>query len=707
MPIIKILPKPGLNRENTRYTTEGGYYECDKIRFRQGTPETIGGWIRISTYKFLGVCRSLWNWLTLGGLNLMGVGTNLKYYIELGGVYYDATPVRATNTGSPTFAATNGSATIVVTDPKHGAALNDYVTFTGATSLGGNITALVLNATYQITSVIDENSYTFTASATANASDTLNGGTATESIYEIYFTATTGSSQVQVEDRGHGCVVGDFVTYSGAVTLGGAITATVLNAEQQVVAVIDDDNYVIDVGVNANSSDTGDGGSLTVAEYQVNVGAEIQLPLVGWGAGSWGIGTWGIGSTSAIQLRLWSQGNFGEDLIFGPRGGGLYYWDATNNVGSRGFPISELPGASDTPVVQNQVFVSDVSRFVFCFGCNEIGSTQLDPLLIRWSAQEDAANWTPTAENQSGSLRLSQGSQIIGAVQSRQEIIVFTDTAVYGLQYLGPPFVWGATLLGDGTSIAGPKAAAFAPPAVFWMGKDKFYIYNGNVQTLECNLRQYVFSDMNQQQSFQTFAAVNEGFNEVWWFYCSANSTVIDRYVVYNYAESIWYYGTMGRTAWIDAGIRPNPIAATYAKNLVSHESGVNDNVDGTPNPINAYIETSEFDLGDGDRFAFVRRILPDITFRGSSGGAAPQATLTLKPMRNSGSGYNNPLSEGGNSSANITRIAQVPIEEFTGQIFIRSRGRQFVMRLESNQVGTAWQMGSMRFDIKPDGGRG
>lgn len=624
MPLIKILPKPGVNKENTRYTNEGGYYESDKIRFRQGTPETIGGWVQISTNRFLGICRSLWGWITLAGAKIMGVGTHLKYYVELGGQYYDITPIRATTTaGDVTFSAANGSAVITVTD------------------------------------------------------------------------------------NSNGVVVGDFVTFSGAVSLGGNITADVLNREHQVASVIDDDNYTFVATATANASDTGNGGASVVGTYQVNVGPEIQVPLTGWGAGAWGSGKWGIGTPASVQLRLWTESNYGEDLIFGPRGGGIYYWDASAGVGQRGVALSTLPGASDVPVVQNLIFVSDVSRFVITMGCNDIGGTTIDPLLIRWSAQEDAADWTPSATNQAGGLRLSQGSEIISAVQSRQEIVVFTDVAVYSFQYLGPPLVWGAQLLSEGISIMGPNAVGIAAGVTYWMGLDKFYVYDGNVKTLSSDLRQHVFSDINLFQRYQIFAAVNEGFNEVWWFYCSANSTRIDKYVVYNYLENIWYYGTMARTAWIDADIKTTPTAATYTQNLVSHEVGTDDVETGTAQPINAYIETSEFDIGDGNEFVFIRRVLPDITFRGSTGGSEPQATLTLKPMKNSGSGYNNPLSEGGNSSANVVRIAQAPIEEFTGQVFIRVRGRQFVMRLESNKLGTAWQMGSMRVDIKPDGERG
>jgi hypothetical protein len=624
MPLIKLLPKPGVNRENTRYTNEGGYYESDKIRFRQGTPETIGGWIQLSTNRFLGVCRSLWSWVTLAGSKVMGVGTHLKYYIELGGQYYDITPIRYVSTaGDVTFAATTGSSIVTVTDTAHGAVIGDFVTFEDAASLGGNITDVVLNKEYQIVSVTGVNTYTIT------------------------------------------------------------------------------------VGVVANSSDTGDGGVLAFGQYQVHVGPEIQVPLTGWGAGQWGVNTWGIGGTSEVALRLWSESNYGEDLVFGPRGGGIYYWDASAGVGQRGVALDTLPGASDVPLVQNMIFVSDVSRFVLTLGCNDLGETDIDPLLIRWSDQENLAQWTPAATNQAGGLRLSQGSAIISAVQSRQEIVVFTDVAVYSFQYLGPPFVWGAQLLAEGVSVMGPNATAIAAGVTFWMGVDKFYAYDGNVRTLECDLKQYVFSDINLEQRYQVFSGVNEGFNEVWWFYCSANSTRINKYVVYNYAENVWYYGTMARTAWVDADVRSNPIAATYTYNLVSHETGVDDVETGTPLPLNAFIETSEFDMEDGDSFLFVRRILPDLTFRGATSGSGPQALLTLKSLNNSGSGFRNPASVGGDASATISRTATAPIEEFTGQVFIRARGRQFVLRLESNKVGTAWQMGGMRVDVKPDGGRG
>jgi len=623
MPLIKLQLKSGLNRENTRYQQETGWYECDKIRFRAGTPESIGGWQQISSYTFLGVCRSLWNWITLGGANLIGVGTNLKFYIQNGGVYYDITPIRITTTGTATFAATNGSAVLTVTD------------------------------------------------------------------------------------AAHGCIAGDFVTYTLAVSLGGAITATVLNKEYQIVSVPTVNTYTINVTTLANASDTGDGGASTVAAYQINVGPEIQIPLVGWGSSTWGSGTWGVGTASTNSLRIWSQSNFGEDLIFAPRGGPIYYWDAGTGLTTRGVLLSSLVGATDVPTKQNLIMVSDVSRFVLAFGSNEIGVGTQNPMLIRWSDQENAINWTPATTNQAGSLILSHGSEIVSAVQTRQEIIVFTDSSVYSLQYLGPPAVWGASLLADGISIIGPNAVSVAAGVTYWMGIDKFYKYDGSVSTLRCDLRQYVFSDINLSQNYQAFSGVNEAFNEVWWFYCSADSTAVDKYVIYNYIEDIWYYGTLGRTAWVGADVSDYPVAATYSYNLVNHELGVDDAVTTTPEPINAYIETAEWDVGDGDYFTFIRRVLPDVTFRASTGALTPQLTLTIKPMKNSGSGFNSPPSLGGDAFAPVVRIAQAPIEEFTGQVFIRVRGRQFILRYESDQLGTAWQAGATRVDVKQDGRRG
>jgi hypothetical protein len=624
MPLKKILFKPGVNRENTRYTTEGGWYDCDKVRFRQGSPEKIGGWQRISSATFLGVCRSLWNWVTLGSLNLVGVGTNLKFYIEQGGAYNDITPIRSTVT-------------------------------------------------------INNNPFALAASTT-----------------------------VTVTDTGHGCVTGDFVTFSGAVDIGGAgppatnVTAAVLNQEFQ-VTVIDVNTYTITISVVPNATAIAaspGGGAAVVAAYQLNTGSSVAVPLTGWGAGAWSAGAWGVGGTSNTSLQLWSQKNWGEDLIFGPRGGGMYYWDATTGVGVRGVNLNTLAGASDVPVAQNLVFVSDINRFVFAFGCNDYGASTLDPMLIRWSSQEDAADWTPAATNQAGSLRLSTGSEIVAAVQARQEVVVFTDSALYSLQYLGPPLVWGAQLLGDNISIISPNAATIASGVVYWMGVDKFYAYDGRVQTLPCDVRRYVFGNFNQEQAAQVFSGTNEGFNEVWWFYCSSGSTTIDRYVVYNYLERVWYYGTMARTAWLDSGLRDFPMAATYTHNIVNHEQGLDDNETGTSVAISANISSSEFDIDDGHNFGFIWRMLPDITFENSTAGS-PTVNMTLYGLYNSGSG-----SIDSASAPVVKGSTYVITEEFTGQIYTRVRGRQLIFKVDSNTLGTTWQLGAPRIDIRQDGRR-
>jgi hypothetical protein len=701
----KLTLKAGVNKENTRYTAENGWYVSDKMRFRQGTPEKIGGWVRISTSVFQGVCRSLWNWITLGGNNLIGVGTNLKFYISNGGAYYDITPIRASAVINTNPFALTASTTVTVTDTSHGCYTGDFVNFSGATDIGGggtNVTAAVLNQNFQVT-VVDANTYTIVISVTPNA------------------TAISGSPG---------------------------------------------------------------GGSAVTASYEIHTGPAYSVALTGWGGGPWGSGTWGFGASSVNAIQLWSQANFGEDLIYGPRGGGIYYWTAqigvsnstfsvtiaspavltttvslrngtavmlnttgalptnldvstvyyvvgasgttcnlsltfggaainttgtqsgTQSFSPRGIDITDLGGASNCPTIQNFIFVADVSRFVFAFGCNEQGSTIQDPMLIRWSDQESVTDWTPSATNQSGSIRLSHGSEIVTAIQTRQEIVVFTDSALYSLQYQGPPVVWSTQLLGDNISLAGQNAVSVASGVIYWMGVDKFYKYDGRVQTLRCDLRQYIFQDINLSQWSQVFSGTNEGFNEVWWFYCSTNSFTIDSYVTYNYQEDVWAYGTMARTAWLDSGLRDYPLAATYSYNLVNHEQGNDDNETDTTLPIEAIISSAEFDIDDGDHFGFVWRMLPDITFRGSDTNN-PQVVMTLIPMQNSGSGYNNPISVGGNSDATVTRTSTAVIEQFTGQVYVRVRGRQMILQVSSNQIGCAWQLGSPRIDIKQDGRRG
>ena len=700
MPLSKILFKPGVNRENTRYTTEGGWYECDKIRFRQGNPEAIGGWTRISPNTFDGVCRSLWNWITLGGANLMGVGTNTKFYIENGGAYNDITPIRSTVTINANPFVLTASTTVTVTDTAHGATTGSFVTFSGAVDIGSagtNVTAAVLNQEFQLT-VVTANTYTITISVVPNA------------------TAIAGSPG---------------------------------------------------------------GGSSVVAAYQLNAGPAFQIPLTGWGAGAWGAGPWGVGTPDALSLQLWNQINYGQNLLFGPRGDGIYYWDADTTLTTRGtllsadggtvtftnasptvvtattvftagaalqfaattalptgvsaattyyvtnvtgvtFNIADSAGTLintsstgtavyislivDVPTVVNTFTVSDASRFIIAFGCNDYGSATLNPLLVRWSNQDDPYNWTPTATNQAGSVQLSHGSEIVTSVQTRQEIVVFTDSAVYSMQYLGPPFVWGIQILGDNVSIMGPNAVAIASGIIYWMGIDKFYVYDGRVQTLDCDLRRYIFNDFNREQNQQVFCGTNEGFNEIWWFYCSDNSTQVDKYVTYNYLEKAWAYGTMARTAWIDSGLRTNPVAATLINNLVNHESGIDDNATATTAPINAYISSSEFDIGDGHNFGFVWRVLPDLTFANSvnsSTNANPEVEMTLYGLTNSGSGSTS--SAGAPVASSSTYVIT---EEFTGQIYTRMRGRQMIFKIESNQIGTTWQLGAPRIDIRQDGRR-
>jgi len=702
MPLQKFLFKPGVNRENTRYTTEGGWYECDKIRFRQGNPEKIGGWTAFANSTFQGVCRSLWNWITLGGENLIGVGTNLYFYILKGGDYYDVTPIRKTVTLTNPFTATNGSSVISISEVDHGCTDGDTVIYSGSgiVGLGGNITAAVLTGTFQIT-FINDDSYTITVSATANATD------------------ASGSP----------------------------------------------------------------GGGIVVTQYEVNTGPSYQVPLVGWGGGPWGLGTWGNGQATATSLQLWNQQNFGEDLIYGPRGQGVYLWNANvgyapiqititiaapgvitlpvgfslpdgttitftstgalptglsvgqvyfvvnstggtfsvstsiegtaittsgsqsgiQRISQRGVDLADA-GDSDAPLFQNYILVSDAYRFVLVFGTNDYGTEYIDPMLIRWSDQEDPYTWTPAATNQAGSLRLSHGSSIVTAVQSRQEIVVFTDSSLYSLQYVGPPFVWTAQLIADNVSIVGPNAAVIASGAVYWMGVDKFYKYDGRVQTLNCDLRRYIFSDFNVLQTQQVYAGTNEGFNEIWWFYCSADSTVSDKYVIYNYVENVWSYGTMERTAWLDSGLLPHPVAATYDSELVQHEDGVDAYVLGVQTSLSAYISSSEFDIGDGHNFGYVWRILPDLTFENSSStpsGSAAAVAMTLYPLQNSGSGTGN------SGSASVTKGATYNItEEYTGQIYTRVRGRQLIFKIASDQIGTTWQLGAPRLDIRADGRR-
>ena len=704
MPLKKFLLKAGVNKENTRYTTEGGWYDCDKIRFRQGTPEKIGGWQRISPGAYLGICRSLWKWVTLGGQYLLGVGTNLKFYINSnnGSTYDDITPLRKTAAllGNNPFRTFSGSYYVTVTDATGGYSNGDYVTYSGGSTVAG----LDLNKEYAI---IVRPSTSFTGS--------ISGTTLT-------VTSAPGSALViGIGISGSGITAGTVITAFGTGT-GGVGTYTVdisqTASSTTITAAPPTNTYIIDASipvtgaaptVPATSSTTG-GGATVLAAYQLGIGLEVQSVLTGWGAGGWGAGGWGTSSiTSTAALRLWSQSNFGQNLLFGPRAGGIYYWDAATGTAVRAVNIRSLAGTDGyAPQVQNYILVTDTSRFVMAFGCNDYLTSTQDPMLIRWSDQESLTVWYPGATNQAGSLRLSRGSAIITALQSRQEILVWTDSSLYSMQYVGAPIVWGSQLMGDNISIIGQNSVALASGVAYWMGTDKFYKYDGRVQTLRCDLRQHIFGDINQDQDNQICCGTNEGFNEVWWFYCSAGSTVVNRYAVYNYAEDVWYYGEMGRTAWLDSGLSAYPLAATYAHNVVEHENGLDDNTTAVTAPIESYISSSEFDIDDGYQVSFVWRMLPDITFRGST-AASPSVTMTLKAMQNSGSGYNNPESEGGSNSYPVARTATYPIEQFTGQINTRVRGRQLVMEVRSEgtaALGVNWQLGSPRLDIRPDGRR-
>ena len=745
MPLQTLKFRPGVNRENTSYANEGGYYASNKIRFRSGQPEKIGGWaadtgVTASALKptvgvLWGVTRSMWNWLNLTGYNLLAMGTNLKYYIQNGtnGFSYDVTPLRfTTGAGEATFAATTGSPIITVTDIAHGAQAGDFVTYSGAASLGGNITATILNAEFQITSYVSSNQYTITASVNATAGDTGDGGSSVVAAYQI----TTGTD-IYAQNVGW-----------GAGTWGGIVFGTATNQldgsiNDSVTTITVDDttafsaagNILIDsenisytsknstqfLGCTRGLSGTGSGAAASHADNAI---VTQSTTFTGWGSPA----ATGIG----IQLRLWSQSNFGEDLIFNPRGGALYYW--ANAASASTFDRGQYLGPSTTivtksgsittdsscPTVANFVMVSDASRFVLAFGVNDYGSAIQDPLLIRWSDQESFATWIPAVTNQAGSYRLSHGSQIVTAMQTRQEILVLTDSAIYSMQYLGPPYVWSFQIMGDNISIAGPNAIATANNITYWMGTDKFYMYSGRVQTLPSTLREYVFNDINLEQAFQFCAGTNEGYSEVWWQYCSANSSVVNRYVIYNHLENTWYYGdwdnyqgdSQGRTAWLDSPLRAFPVATTYGvaggnsnTQLLYHENGVDDGTVNPSVPIVATVTSSDFDIGEGHNFGFVWRLIPDLTFDGSSVNQ-PSANFTVLPRAFPGSNYGPAANPAVTSTQNYQNQRTYAIQQFTEQVYVRIRGRQMAFQVSSDTLGVQWQLGVPRIDIRPDGRR-
>ena len=746
MPQKKITFKPGVNQENTRYVNEGGWYDCDKIRFRSGSPEKIGGWQQTSSNYFLGVCRSLWNWVTLASANLIGVGTNLFFYIYQGGAYADITPIKSATAGqisvpANSFTTISGSPSVTVAIPGLGTTfvlfVNDIINIYNVTTAVNGIPYSSFNAQFTVTATNYTGTPTVTILLPSAATSGGSGGSACSIQYFAYWFKLTS---IQTFANSHTIVVscsstqeqindtvflkqpsGSFITVGG-ITLG----------NQYQVFAVGQGTFSIYSSVAAVSDQTLT--STLYAQFDISSSAAYVVPKVGWNSGYWGNGTWGNTSdVTQSTLGLWTQANFGENLIFGPRGGGMYIWKAANGIGTIAQSLNLQYGASDVPTTQNNIVVSDASRFVLALGCNDYGSSILSPMLIRWSDQENAISWTPSISNQAGSVLLSHGSSIVGFIQARQEIVVFTDSAVYSLQYLGPPAVWGSQIVGSDTSILGPNAMALASGVVYWMGNGKFYSYNGTVQTLQCDLREFIFSNINSSQNYQVYAGTNEAFNEVWWFYCSQNATnVPDTYVIYNYIDNAWYFGYMQRTAWVATGLTEYPIAAypygyrtsgnisNPTGNLVFHEYGTDDNATGTPLPMYSYIQSSEFDIDDGDRFSFVWQMLPDVRFNGSTAATvAPTVTMTLQGLQNSGSGLNNQtvLAQAGqNTNPVIQNVAPVPasynyqqvvIEQFTGTVPCRVRGRQLIFRVESNDLGVQWQLGAPRINIRPDGRRG
>ena len=638
--LVKFDFKPGINREGTQLTAGTGWYDGDKIRFRKGRAEQIGGWQKYSTNTFLGICRSLHDWVATASIEYLGVGTNLKFYVNQGDAYFDVTPIRETTAaGDVTFSAVNGSSTITVADVNHGAIANDFVTFSGAVSLGGNITAGVLNQEYQITEIVDDSNY-----------------------------------KVQARTAG---------TSIQSITVDGQLSPTL---------------------VLADSADTGNGGASVVGAYQINTGLTLSVAGTGWGAGTWGRSTWGSGitSTSTNELRVYTQDNFGEDLIFNVRDGNIYYWDVSAyTLGTdRAVPLSSLGTDATTPTVAKQVLVSDRDRHVIVFGCDsETNPGVQDPLLIRFSSQESLTTWTATVENTAGDLRVGVGSEIVCAVETRQQILVFTDVSLHAMQFLGPPFTFGIDQISENITIAGPIAAKAVDDMVFWMGVEEFYIYTGQVQKLPCTVRSYIFNDFNLEQKELVTAALNSSFGEVWWFYPSSESTEIDKYVIYNYEEKVWSYGSLVRTFWLDRGVNDYPMAAGTDGYLYNQEFGLNDGSTSPASPISSYIESSQLSIGEGNDFVFLTRLIPDVTFDASTDAAA-SLNMTLQTRNYPGGNYLQ------NNASAVTQSATTPVEQFTEETYIRLRGRSFALKVDSNTADIQWRLGTPRVDVRPDGRR-
>jgi len=713
MPLTKLQFKPGINREVTSYSNEGGWRDCDKIRFRFGYPEKIGGWQKFSEETYDGSVRALHNWIALDGSDFLGLGSHLKYYIEEGQTLNNITPVRSTTSaGDVTFAATNGSATITVTDVGHGAFQFDFVTFSGAVSLGGVITATVLNKEYQVSRVVDANTYEITSAVAANSSDSGNGGSSTVGTYQInvgldtavggtgwgaglYYGVTNGALQTTVNEGG--------TLTAGDTTITVASTTGIVASD----VVLIGNELILVGGVSSNdltSCTRGHSGTTAASHADGSVvrlalgNADSADDFSGWGDAASG------GLTTTTQIRLWSHDNFGEDLLINPRDDEIYYWDRTNNVTTRAVKLNTITGTKrSVPTKAKQVLVSDRDRHVIAFGADGLNSSSSatdgngiqDPLLIRFSDQENPTEWYPTATNTAGDLRLGAGSTFVQAVETKREILVWTDTALTSMRFIGPPFTFGLQQLSSNTTIMSPNAAVATEDFVFWMGIDTFYVYAGQTQTLPCTVKDKVFLDFNLTQKDKVIAGINSEFSEVTWFYPSASASDNDRYVTYNYSEKVWYFGTLSRTAWLDRGTRNFPIA-TGSSIIYNHEIGYDD--DGSS--MDSFIESASIDIGDGDRFTYLRKVIPDLTFDGSTNLASPQATFTVKARNNPGADFNN--TQAGTS----TRTQSTPVETYTEQLDLRVRGRSFALRVESNALGSKWKLGSPRVDIRQDGRR-
>ena len=685
MPLQKFQFKPGVNREVTPYTNEGGWVDCNHIRFRFGFPEKIGGWRKLLNGTFLGTCRSLFPWVTLSSESLIGVGTNRRLYYQYASTFYNITPIRATTSaGDITFADVSSTLSAGISASQVTIALAD------ASSFPTSGFVKIDSEEIQYNGVISNTLQGCTRGVNGTTPATHTGSTA------------VFSSAVLVTDASHGADNGAFVTFSGAASLGGNITAPVLNTEHEITSVLTANTYFIVLSVYANASDSGDGGASTVGVYEINPGPDSAVFGAGWGAGAWSRGAWNSAASVSVEgsaLRIWSQDQFGEDLLANIRDGKIYYWDrsATANIRDpeRAVELSSLPGSNLAPTIAKQIMVSDQSRHVIAFGCDpesDIGTQ--DPMVIRFSDQESLTEWQSLPTNSAGELRIGTGSEIVAAVETRQQILVFTDASLHAMQYLGAPFTFGIQELAYNTTIQGPNAVVTVNDVVYWMGRSNFYAFTGRVEKIPCTVRDYVFSDINDSQRSKVFAGVNSAFSEVFWFYPSSGSSQNDRYVVFNYEEGVWYYGQLSRSAWVDRGVLRNPVAS--ANNyLYEHEVGM----DADGSPMSSYIESSPVDLADGNNYMLISRILPDVSFRNST-ATSPVLDLSLTTQNAMGGAI-------AQSTTNaVTQTATIPIQQYTDQIQVRLRGRSMQFKISSSELGVQWRLGSPLIDLRPDGRR-